>query len=93
MMTLVAGGHEVRGGTVEADHAAARLAGDDVGLQARAALDVCHLDLLILEDACGVHEVLVDGDRPNVVDLGLRDRGSVDLALEHVENHVVVLPV
>ena len=81
------------GRAVQADDAAARLAGDDVGLQARARLDVRDLDLLVLQDARGVHELLIDGDRADVVNLGLRDGGAVDLALEHVENHVVVLPV
>ena len=84
---LVADVYEVGGGTVQADDTAAGLAGDGVGLEAVAVVDVRDLDLLVLADAGGVQEVLVDGDGTDVVELGLGDRGAVNLALEHVELH------
>ena len=48
---------------------------------------VGHLNPLVLEDACRIHEGLVDGDRAHVVALRLRDNRAVDLALEHAELH------
>ena len=75
-------------GAVQADHAAAALAGDGVGLQAAAVVDVGDLHALVLQDAGSVHEVLIDGDGTDVVHLGLFDRGAVDLAFQHVEHHL-----
>ena len=79
----VAGVHEVRGGAVDADLARARLAGDHVGRQAGAVGHVDHVDLLAGEQVGGVEQVGVDRDRPDVVQVRLRDGGAVDLADHH----------
>ena len=84
---LVARGHAARRRAVEADHATAALACDDVGLEALAVVDVDDLHLLVLADARSLHQVLVDGDAANVVKLGLDDGCAVDLALQHVQKH------
>ena len=84
----VAGVHQVRRGAVDADHAAAALAGDDVGLQPRAVGDVDDRDLLARQQVGGLHQVLVDGHRADVVQVGLRHRGPVDLGLQHRAEHV-----
>src|SRR5690242_8622288 len=63
----VTGVHQVRGGAVDADHPGAGLAGDHVGLQAGTVGDVDDADLLALEQVGGRHEVGVDGDRADVV--------------------------
>ena len=83
----VAGVHQPGGRAVDADDAGAARAGDDVGLQAGAVGDVDDRDLLALEQVGGVHEVLVDGDGADVVQVGLRHGGAVDLALEHGAEH------
>ena len=61
-----------------------RSAGDHVGLQARPVGDVHDRHLLAGEQIGGLHQILVDGDRAHVVQIGLGDRGAVDLRLEHV---------
>ena len=44
-----------------------RSPGDRVGLEARAVVDVEHVDLLVLEDVGGLQQIGVDGDRSDVV--------------------------
>ena len=83
----VAGVHEVRGGAVDADDAAAALARDHVGLQAGAVGDVDDRDLLAGQQVGGVEQVLVDRHRAHVVQVGLGDGGAVDLGLEHRAHH------
>ena len=84
----VARGHEVGRGTVDADHTRARRADEGVGAEAVAVADVPDVDLLVLEDAGGLHQIGVDGDRTLVVEVGLGDGGTVDLAQEHASAHV-----
>ncbi len=66
-----------------------RVAGDRVGLKARAVVDVDHVNLLVLEDVGGLQQVGVDRDRPDVVQVAVGDRGPVDLGLEHHALHVL----
>ena len=84
---LVAHRDAASGGAVEADHAAAALACDDIGLETLAVVHVDNLYLLVLADARGIHQVLVDGDAAHVVKLGLDDGGAVDFALQHGREH------
>src|SRR5690349_13988864 len=83
----VAGVHEVRGRAVDPDDAAAALAGDHVGLQPGAVGDVHDRDLLAGQQVGGVQQVLVDGHRADVVQVGLGHRRAVDLGLEHRSHH------
>ena len=71
------------------DLARAPLAGDRVGLKARAVVDVDHVNLLVLEDVGGLQQVGVDRDRADVVQVAVGDRRAVDLGLEHHALHVV----
>ena len=59
--------------------ARAALAGDRVGLEAGAVVDVHDVDLLVLEDVGGLQQVRVDRDRPDVVQVAVGDRRPVDL--------------
>ena len=79
--------HEAGGGAVDADDARAALAGDRVRLQAGAVVDVDDVDELAGQQVGGVEQVLVDGDRADVVQVGLRHRGAVDLGLHHRAHH------
>src|SRR5690606_28474074 len=83
----VAGRDQAGGGPVDADDAAAALPGQHVGDQAVAVVDVHHVDLLAVDQVGRVHQVGVDGDRADVVQIRLRDRGAVDLAVEHGAQH------
>ncbi len=61
---------------------------DRVRGQARTVGDVHDVDLLALEDIGGSHQVLVDGDRSYVVQIGLGDGGAVHLAPQHGSEHM-----
>ena len=74
--------HLARRGAVQADAAAAAFALDDVGLETLSVIDVHNLDLLAFDHVGGLHERLVDGDAPHVVQVGLRDRYAVDLRFD-----------
>src|SRR5436190_7518887 len=83
----VAAVDEPRGGAVDLHLAGAALAGDRVGLEAGAVVDVDDGHLLVLEDVGGLEQVGVDGDRPDVVQVAVGHRGPVDLGLEHRALH------
>ena len=79
--------HEMRGRTVDAEHAGAAFALDDVGLEPGAVRHVDDRDLLSGEQVGGVHQVAVDRDGADVVEVGVRDGGAVDLRLQHGAEH------
>ena len=87
-MTRVPAVHQPGGRAVDADLAGAAPAGDRVGLEAGAVVDVDDVDLLVLEDVGGLEQVGVDRDRADVVQVAVGDRGTVDLGLEHHALHV-----
>ncbi len=82
---LVPGRHQTGGRTVETDLAALTL--DGVRLEARAVVDVEDGDLLVGKDVGQRHELGVDGDRADVVEVGAGDGGAVDLGLHHAAAH------
>src|SRR5690606_14160121 len=75
----VAGRDQPGGGAVDADHAAAGLAGDHVRLQPRPVGDVDDRHLLTGQEVGRLHEVGVHGHRAHVVQVGLGHGGPVDL--------------
>src|SRR5919202_2178856 len=79
--------HESRGGAVDLHRTRPALAGDGVGLEARAVVDVHDVDLLVLTDVGGLEQLGVDGERAGVVQVAVADRGAVDLGLEHHPLH------
>ena len=89
----VAGVHQPGRGAVDAEHAAAPLAGDRVGLEPRAVGDVDDVHELAGQQVGRVEQVLVDGHRADVVQVGLGDRGPVDLALHHGAEHQSGRPI
>jgi hypothetical protein len=60
---------------------------DGVGGEAPAGIDVEHVDLLMRQDAGGVEQVAVDGDRALIVHVRASHRGAVELRLHHREQH------
>lgn len=79
----VAGVYQARGRPVYSDDAGAAFAGDRVGGQAVAVVDIDDVDLLTLEDICGFHQVRVDGARADIVQVRLGDRGAMNLGFQH----------
>src|SRR5581483_8699054 len=79
---------EPGGRAVDADLARAAAAGDRVGLEAGAVVDVDDVHLLVLEDVGGLQQVGIDGDRAHVVQVAVGHRRTVDLGLEHHALHV-----
>src|SRR5207248_11763202 len=51
-----------------------------------------HRHLLVLEDVALGHQPRVDGDRTDVVEVGVGDGGPVDLGLHHAASHQTVTP-
>lgn len=78
---------EPRGGPIDPDHARARGRLDGIGGEARARVDVQHIDLLIGQDARGGQEILVDGNRPLVIEIALRHHRAMDFRFHHGEVH------
>src|SRR5690606_13482039 len=70
---------EVRRRTVDADHASAARPRDDVCLESSAVGDVDNGDLFAGQQVGGVEEVLIDGDRTDIVQVRLSHGGAVDL--------------
>ena len=85
----VARRHQPGGGAVEAEVARASLAGDHVGLEAGAVVDVDDGHLLAVEQVGELHELDVDRDRTHVVQVGIGHGGAMDFGLEHATAHVV----
>ena len=79
----VTGVDQVGGGAVDPQDPRPALARDGVGLQPGTVGDVDDGDQLAGEDVRGVEEIGVDGDRADVVEVCLGDRGAVDLAGHH----------
>ena len=75
--------HEVRSGAVELDDTGASRTGDRVGGQAIAIVHIRNVDSLPGRNVRRVQQVLIDGDRTDVVQVSTRDGGAVDLALNH----------
>ena len=65
----------------------AALAGDRVGLEAGAVVDVDDVDLLVLADVGGLEQIAVDRDRADVVQVAVGDGRAVDLGLQHRAVH------
>ena len=69
--------------TVDPDDTAAALAGDHIGLEPVAVVDVDDAHLLALHQVRGVEQIGVDGHRADVVQVGLGDGRAMDLRLQH----------
>src|SRR5690606_29441620 len=83
----VAFGAQAGGGAVEADVPPAGRAGDDVGFQAAAVVDVDYLHLFEGQDVGQLHQLLIDGDASFIVQVGVGNGGTVDLRLAHGAQH------
>lgn len=68
----VVDGNFSRGWPIEADHACLALAFDDVGFKTLAVIDIDNLNALTFDEVGGIHEVFIDGDTADVVEVGLR---------------------
>ena len=82
--------NEVRRRAVDADDARAGVAANRVGLEPRTARHVPDVHSLVGQDIGRFHEVGVDGNRPLVVDVGLRHAGAMDLRFEQRATHRLV---
>ena len=85
---LVAGAGQVGGGAVDLHRARAGLAVDHVGDEAGAVVDVPDVDLLVGDQVRAGHQLGVDRDAADVVDVAVGHRRPVDLGLEHLPLHL-----
>src|SRR5262249_55216593 len=90
---LVATAHEPGGGAVHLDGPRAGFPLDRVGDEAGAVVDVPDVHLLVDQHVRLPHELGVEGDAADVVDVAVRDRRSMDLRLEHLTLHQASLGV
>lgn len=65
-------------GTVEANHARTALTGYCVGVEALAVVVVDDIHALAFHYSGGIHQILVNGDAANVVQIGTGDSDAVD---------------
>lgn len=79
----VAGVYQARGRPVDSDDARSAFAGDRISGQAIAVVDVNDVDLLALENVRGLHQSRVDGARADIMQVRLRDGGSMNLRFQH----------
>ena len=56
----------------------------------REQIDLLSFDLLALQQIGGVHQIGIDGDRPDVVQIGLSDGRPMDLRRHHGAKHAVI---
>ena len=84
---LVARPGQVGGGAVDLHRARAGLAVDHVGDEAGTIVDVPDVNLLVGDQVRGGHQLGVDSDAADVVDVTIGHRRPVDLGLEHLPLH------
>ena len=78
---------EPRGRTIDSNDARPAFAGDRIRGQAIAVVDVNDVDLLALENVRGLHQSRVDGAGADIMQVRLRDGGSVNLGFQHGTQH------
>ena len=84
---LIAHIHQVRCCAIQADDSTAWLSCDHIGFKAIAVIAIGDGNELVFHDACGFHEIGVDGDRSDVIELSLSYGCAMDLALQYIEQH------
>src|SRR5436305_3339262 len=84
---LIANVDFVRRRAIYADHAAPAGSLDHIGVQALAIGHVRDHDLLVLTQACQLHQLFIDRQRAHVVDIGFGDGRAVNLALQQAYQH------
>src|SRR5205807_6630328 len=74
-------------GAVQAHDARTRRPLDRIRLEARAVRDVGDLDLLVRQDVGRLHQIRVERDRSDIIDVRFGNGGAVDLRLHHDPKH------
>ena len=80
-----------RRGTVETDHSGAPFAGDRIGRQAVAVIDVVDVDLFPFHDVGRFHQQRIDRDAAFIVQTCVRHRRSMDFRFEQYAFHESLL--
>lgn len=87
----VTGRNQVSGGSIDADHSTACLAGDGISRQAVSIINIIDLDLLVLDDVGGTHQIQVNRDTSFVMKLGIGDSRPMDFRLQERSLHLASL--
>ena len=82
MITRLPGEIEMCRSAIDADHTRAGGAGDHVGDYSGSCGDVDNEHLLAVDDVRRCHQLGIDGDKPDIVQIGLGHRRPVNLASE-----------
>jgi hypothetical protein len=83
----VVDGYLARSRAIQTDHAALPLSFDDVSLETLAVVDIDNLNALALDEVCGIHEVFIYGDAPNIIEVGLGNAYPMNFRFEDVDVH------
>ena len=67
------------GGTIQTNTAASTFTFYNIGLKTLTIIIIQHLHLLTGDEVGSIHQVLVDGDTPHVVKIGLRHGDAMQL--------------
>jgi hypothetical protein len=67
------------------------LSHDGVGLEAGAVIDIDDVDLLVFADIGQTQQYRVDGNRPGIVQIGIRNGGPMDLGFEDIAEHLPLI--
>src|SRR4051794_7759718 len=84
---LVAGAHQAGGGAIHLHRARSLLALDRVGHEPGTIVDVPDVNLLVDQQVRLPHQLGIQGDAADVVDVTVRDRRAMDLRLDHLTLH------
>jgi len=82
---------EVRRRAVDTDTTGVPFAGDDIGLNAGAVGIIHYLYTFAGKDICRFHEGLIDSDRADIIEIGLRDLHPVDFGFKNLQQHHLII--
>ena len=86
---LVAHGDQVGSCAIQADHATAGLAGNNIGFKTIAVVAIGDGNQFVFLDAGCFHQFGVDGDGADVIKFRLGDGCTMNFALKHIQQHKV----
>ena len=75
------------GRTVQTDLSGAALALDHVRIESLAVVDVQNVNILVLDQSGGIHQVFIDGDAANIVEIGFGYLDAVYFGFQYSDHH------
>ena len=76
---------------VDTDATGVPFAGDDIGLDTGAVGIIHYLHAFSGKDICRFHKGLIDSDRADIIEIGLRDLHPVDFGFKNLQQHHLII--